>query len=167
MHVTTISGAKFDFDAPRFDLRDIAHALGNIRRFNGHTNAPWTVRQHSLACNYYASKARKREALLHDACEAYLSDVPTPLKRMLPDYQALEARIDRAMRAAFNLPLEMTQGCREIDETLFHAEAYEFHPKLWVELGEPTVDHLAWKAIQRAKNEDSLEIFITLAGAHA
>jgi len=161
-YLTTTSGNTFDFGSPCFNLHDIVHALGNIQRFGGHAIAPWSVRQHSIACCYYAPDEWKLEALMHDACEAYLCDVPTPLKLLLPDYRALEGRVDRAMRAEYSLPSEMSAEVRRVDQALFVAEAYEFHPKLWVELGRPTVDHLAWKAIQRAKTSDSVDAFIAL-----
>lgn len=75
-------------------LEDIASALDQIRRFGGHTvvRGGWSVVQHSVLVANNVPDELQLVALLHDATEAYLGDVPRPLKRALPDYKLLERR---------------------------------------------------------------------------
>lgn len=49
-------------------------------------------------------KRIRMEILLHDASEAYLGDIPSPLKQLLPEYKAIEKQWMKAIRSAFNLP---------------------------------------------------------------
>jgi hypothetical protein len=147
-HLTTISGRQFDFGSPVFHTRDIAHALSQINRYNGHTQILWSVLQHSLACWQLAPAAFKIEALLHDACEAYLCDIPTPLKTILPDYRRLEASVERTMRSHYGLPETMSAEVRLVDQQIFIAETSVFHPTLWEELGKPVPHPVALQAVR-------------------
>ena len=87
-YITTYTGKHFDPIQPEpglFDLTDISHALSLLCRGNGHMKHFYSVAQHSIACAEEA-KARGYSArvqlgcLLHDASEAYLSDVTRPVK---------------------------------------------------------------------------------------
>lgn len=149
-HITTCSGKQFDFHQPQFHPGDIAWALSNICRFNGHCSTRWTVLQHSLACMFAAPPDLKREALLHDATEAYLCDIPTPLKLILPDYQALERSIDAAMREHFGLQPAMPDLVRQIDHDMLLAEACIYHPRLYSEFGKPQLQPYAVEAMHEA-----------------
>src|SRR4051812_33702567 len=82
---------------------DIGHALSNLCRFTGHTARFYSVAEHSLhvwAAVLNLFKGTKRDglyALLHDASEAYLVDIPRPLKQ-LPEfawYRGAEERLKR------------------------------------------------------------------------
>lgn len=99
--ITTYTGKRFDPvhpDPDLIDIRDIAHALSLICRGNGQVRTFYSVGQHCIAC---AREAETRgypprlalACLLHDAGECYLSDVPSPFKRVLPDYRAYENRL--------------------------------------------------------------------------
>ena len=88
-YITTYTGKHFDPIQPEpglFDLTDISHALSLLCRGNGHMKHFYSVAQHSIACAEEA-KARGYSArvqlgcLLHDASEAYLSDVTRPGKK--------------------------------------------------------------------------------------
>lgn len=88
-YITTYTGKHFDPIQPEpglFDLTDISHALSLLCRGNGHMKHFYSVAQHSIACAEEA-KARGYSArvqlgcLLHDASEAYLSDVTRPVKK--------------------------------------------------------------------------------------
>ena len=80
------------------DIRDIAHALSLVCRGNGHVKYFYSVAQHSISC-YMEAKARgyskkvQLACLLHDASEAYLSDITRPVKRKLTEYQVIEQRL--------------------------------------------------------------------------
>ena len=72
------------------NISDIAWALSNICRFNGHCTTFYSVASHSIivARIIYNATTDKHLALwglLHDASEAYLGDIVRPLKH-LPEF---------------------------------------------------------------------------------
>ena len=83
--IQTYTGKKFyplEPDASLIDIRDIAHALSLKVRYNGHCDKFYSVAQHSvLMCDYISNTIYQMWALLHDAGEAYLADIPRPIKR--------------------------------------------------------------------------------------
>lgn len=104
--ICTSRGIEFPPLAPRADLvdyRDIAHALAHQPRFAGHARRFYSVAQHSVAVSFICDSADMAKGLLHDAAEAYLVDVPTPVKRLFPGYHAAEARLLRVIYEAFGL----------------------------------------------------------------
>lgn len=117
-YITTATGMRFHYDKPGpFYIADIARSLSLTARFRGHTRFFYSVAQHSLMVERMvnfgtqASYLRKA-ALLHDAHEAYVGDVPTPLKWACPELQALEHSIALALRA---------DAAPEVDETFYNA----------------------------------------------
>jgi len=90
----TNSGLLVNLHKPTEDMiciEDIASALSKICRFGGHSSAFYSVAQHSVIVMALGSPYLCREALLHDAAEAYLGDVIKPLKNILgPVYEDLE-----------------------------------------------------------------------------
>lgn len=105
MRIETHSGAYFDYAAPRANqirVADIAHALSNVCRFGGHTSVFYSVAEHAVLVRSLVIDAGYPEmgmaALHHDSHEAYLGDVPTPLKQELGDcYADLRERADVAI----------------------------------------------------------------------
>ena len=100
-YITTYTGKHFDPTAPDaslFDIQDIAHALSQTCRGNGHVKTLFSVGQHCINC---ALEAELRgfptrvvlACLLHDASEAYMSDVPRPFKHALPSYVEAEEKL--------------------------------------------------------------------------
>ena len=68
--------------AVEIDIRDIAHALSNLCRFNGHVKKFYSVAEHCChVSDLFDSKYLRLVGLLHDASEAYLCDMPRPIKR--------------------------------------------------------------------------------------
>jgi hypothetical protein len=107
--ITTYSGKRIHPLDPRpedIGVMDIAHALSMKCRFNGHTKKFYSVAEH---CVHVASKAKPEDALralLHDAHEAYLVDLPSPL-RNTPEFahlSAAESRLDKAIAEKLRLP---------------------------------------------------------------
>lgn len=82
----TISGKKFQLTEPRkedVDFADIAYALSHLCRFAGHTKKFYSVAQHSCIVASLLPKSLKLYGLLHDAHEAYIGDITSPVKEAL------------------------------------------------------------------------------------
>ena len=112
--IQTASGRwldPLDPDVASIDVGDIAQALANQCRFGGHCRAFYSVAQHSaivadVCLERGGTPAEALAALLHDAGEAYLVDLPHPLKHrseLGPPYRRAEARLEQAIRARFGL----------------------------------------------------------------
>lgn len=96
-------------------ISDICHALSQIIRFTGHAHAPYTVAQHSLLVAEIAPPEHRLWALLHDASEAYLGDVASPLKTLLPEYRSLEEQFQKVIAGRFDLPWPMPDAVKHAD----------------------------------------------------
>ena len=129
--ILTASGRIFDYRNPRpsmIDLGDIARGLSCESRFNGHTRAFYSVAQHATIASWLVPQPFALEALLHDASEAYLKDLPSPLKALCPDYRAIEARVDAAIRAHFRLPATLSPEVKRVDLVLLATEKRDLMP---------------------------------------
>lgn len=121
----TYSGVKFDLNNPTFDMirfRDIAHSLSRICRYNGHCEHFYSVAQHSVYVSMLVPDKYKLEALLHDAAEAYTSDIPTPIKATIPSFEAFERKIALLLSVKFGIPATMSAVVKEADEATLAAE---------------------------------------------
>lgn len=125
-YVETFTGRRLYYDNLSVDgicILDIAHALSNICRFTGHTREFYSVAQHSvLVADNLDTLAEKRAGLLHDATEAYVNDLPSPLKACtdLGDYKNLENRIHTIIDEKYNVNDGMTPNIKRVDlEALF------------------------------------------------
>jgi hypothetical protein len=126
--VETYSGIKFDLvspDSSMIDLDDIAWSLSRQSRYNGHSILPitYTVADHSLwvADYLYALTSNPIIALhglMHDAHEAYVGDIVTPVKS-LPDIKQtiliLEFKVQKAINDALNLSLKYLKEIKKAD----------------------------------------------------
>ena len=83
---------------------------------------------HSMMVAEMCPKEVRLQALLHDAAEAYLTDMPTPFKVRMPDYVALEERVWKAICRRFNLPEDMHPAIKFADRACLMAEADLFKP---------------------------------------
>lgn len=101
------------FGSDDVDINDIANGLGNICRFGGQCSRWYSVAEHSVLVSKYVEYYTRKDpvdglvlaALLHDAAEAYIGDVPTPLKRLLPGLRIIEERFEGAIKNAFGLSI--------------------------------------------------------------
>jgi hypothetical protein len=131
--ITTYTGEDFTPLAPKMEqikIEDIAHALSMLCRANGHFKRFYSVAQHSINCAGEAAARRlpakvQLACLLHDASEAYLSDITRPVKTHLPDYQRIEARLQNMIYVKYlTTPLaeDDTARVKEIDHAMLHFE---------------------------------------------
>ncbi|MCL6397246.1 HD family hydrolase [Pectobacterium carotovorum subsp. carotovorum] len=123
--ISTYTGRHFNYQQPSPDdicIEDIAHALSQINRFCGHTCFPYSVAQHSVGASYLVPPEFAFEALMHDAHEAYVTDMMSPLKRLLPDYQQVEADIEVMVRIKFGLPFKMSAAVKHADLVMLATE---------------------------------------------
>lgn len=122
----------FDAKPELICLEDIAHALSNQCRFSGHTKRFYSVAEHAWLCSYYAPVHLAAEALMHDAAEAYLIDIPRPLKmyvqffisdvRQFSYYQAEESLL-KVIGDKYELKLHpQSETVTKLDNTLLVRE---------------------------------------------
>lgn len=112
-YIMTASGEDFWFLNPTLEMihtEDIASALSKICRYTGHCRHFYSVAQHSVIVSHLVSEEQALEGLLHDASEAYLGDMSAPLKRKLPEYQAIEGIVESAIAAKFGLMYSLDLG---------------------------------------------------------
>jgi hypothetical protein len=123
--IQTASGRQFWPADPRpgdIYIEDIAHALSLLCRFGGHCLRFYSVAEHCVLLSRVAEAPFKKWALLHDGSEAYLLDVPTPLKPMLGGYKEAEARIMRAIEVRFNLFFGIPPAVKALDRAILMDE---------------------------------------------
>lgn len=152
--IQTYTGKQFRFLEPSpemIDIRDIAVSLSAITRFLGHTMKPYHVAEHCVHASHLVVDELAIYALLHDAAEAYIGDVPRPLKAMLgPNFADLEFSIMAVIAERFGLDAERfyDPAIHYIDGALLAAERDELMrtpPAKWGELPAPAkVSLMCW-----------------------
>lgn len=110
-HIRTFTGIYMNVFDPKLEMiciEDIAHSLSNQCRFAGHLPTFYSVAQHSVLCCLAVDTPYKLQALLHDASEAYLVDIPRPIKPRLDNYYDIEHKLMMliAEKYGFSYPLE-------------------------------------------------------------
>jgi hypothetical protein len=143
----TFSGRQFWPMDPRPEevfIEDIAHALAMQCRYAGHCRQFYSVAEHSVHLARYALRVWESAdlamwALLHDASEAYLVDVPRPVKPFLPGYKDAEARVMDAVCDRFGLPRGVPRVVHEIDGRIIADERTNMAPCTaeWADSGAP------------------------------
>lgn len=133
--IQTFTGKQFWPLDPRpedFDILDIAHALSMKCRFNGHSRFFYSVAQHSVLVSRECERGWPgrvqvaRWGLMHDLAEAYLPDVPRPIKQMMTDslLRSCEWLILSAAAKAYYLhPDKEPSRVRQVDNALLATEA--------------------------------------------
>lgn len=124
-HIRTVSGIMFsvlDPGAHMVKIEDIAHALSMLPRFGGHLPEFYSVAQHCVRCAHLAPESLKLDALMHDAAEAYVMDLPRPIKYRMPEYKAAENRIFEILAYCFKLSDPIPKKVKIIDEFMLIQE---------------------------------------------
>lgn len=124
-YVVTYTGTRFYPFDPRPEeifIEDIAHSLSMQCRYNGHSEKFYSVAEHSVHVSHFCDN--KLWGLLHDAAEAYIGDLITPLKTSegFGAYRKAEARIMKAVCKRFDLPQEMPEDVKKYDNVLLATE---------------------------------------------
>lgn len=123
--IQTFSGIAFYPNDPRADeisIIDIAHALAHQCRYGGHTSRFYSVAEHCVIMWFLVPESVAFEALMHDAAEAYLVDVPRPIKRYLVGYREMEAKIEAVIAQKFGLSWPWPNVVMEIDTRILNDE---------------------------------------------
>ena len=141
-YITTYTGQHFYPLEPEYDkikIEDIAHSLSMLCRANGHYRYFYSVADHAIDC---AAEARERcmgnymimLCLLHDAAEAYISDIPRPVKHDLNGIYDIEERLADIIYIKFagRKPTESEfDAMRKIDDSMLY---HEFRANMGEEL---------------------------------
>ena len=129
--VSTRSGRRVALLNPspsQIAIGDIAHGLAHQCRFNGQTNKFYSVAQHSVLVASILPRELRLAGLLHDASEAYLGDIVQPLKELLPDYQAIEAKFCEVLGTRFNVDLQPNDAIKHADLVVLATERRDLMP---------------------------------------
>ena len=105
-------------------IEDVAHSLSQQCRFLGHTHVLYTVAQHCVLVSEMVSPGDALWGLLHDASEAYLCDLPAPIKRdpQMEFYRIAEQRLLTCVARKFGLAPEVPQSVKRADKILLATE---------------------------------------------
>lgn len=138
--IQTYSEVVFHPFSPTPDMvnvADIAHACALNCRFNGHLKTHYSVAQHCvLAANIIMEQTNDPVlslwGLLHDASEAYIADLASPIKKGIPGYKETENGIQAAVIAKYKLPETEPAIVKEVDLRLLVTEARDLMPRSWL-----------------------------------
>lgn len=140
-YLQTVSGRRvnpFDPDPAQLDEGDIARALGNMCRFGGHSRVFYSVAQHSVIVSRVVEERGGDvedafAALMHDAGEAYLGDMPHPLKHrsaLGAAFREAEARLEKTIRERFGIKAHVPE-IKAVDRALLATERRAFSAEVW------------------------------------
>jgi hypothetical protein len=140
-YLQTVSGRwvnPFDPDPEQLDSGDIARALANQCRFGGHCRVFYSVAQHSVIVSQLVEERggdsdEAFAALMHDATEAYLGDMPHPLKHRSPlgaAFKQAEDHLERALRDRFGIKPDVP-AIKAADRALLATERRAFSAETW------------------------------------
>jgi len=127
--IQTFTGKMFNVFEPDMNIiciEDIAHALSNMCRWGGHTRQFYSVAEHSIRVALELdSRQIQIAALLHDAAEAYLVDMPRPFKKYITGYEMIENRVMEAIARKFKFQYPLPKKVKEMDDYLLELEYSE------------------------------------------
>lgn len=124
----TFRGGQFwpmDPRAAEIFIEDIAHALSMLCRFGGHCRDFYCVAQHCVHVSQVVPRQHALWGLLHDASEAYLVDLPRPIKKhsaIGEHYSIAENLIQAEVCRRFGLSMTEQECVREADNILLLTE---------------------------------------------
>lgn len=127
--IRTFTGKVFDLaimDPDSICIEDIAHGLAHTARFGGQLMEFVSVAQHCFTVYNMCSQENKLAGLLHDAAEAYLGDMPSPFKKMMPEYKAIEHRLMTVIAEKFGFQYPFEKQIKVLDQQVLELEWESF-----------------------------------------
>lgn len=177
-HIRTYNGNRFYLfsnDTSAIQLTDITRALSHTSRFSGMTSRFYSVAEHSILVGHLVALRTGNpntvlQALMHDAPEAYLTDIPSPFKGALQNYRDLEDGVWKRIATKYNLAVGMAPLVKTMDWVALFAEAMELQPmsevRTWTNFdiyGQTAVDQLQHgEGIPRLTHEQAASKLYTL-----
>lgn len=126
--IQTYTGLKinvFEPDESMICIEDIAHGLSNTCRWGGHCREFYSVAQHCVLTTSLCSKGDMLWALMHDAAEAYIGDIPTPIKKCFSGIDKIEEDLLAVIAHKFGLDgFAIPDSVKKADRTALGIEAY-------------------------------------------
>lgn len=155
--IQTYSGKAFWPLTPRatdLDIEDIAHSLSMQCRFNGHCRVFYSVAEHCVRVSHILPQESAFWGLMHDAGEAYLVDMPKPLKRMMPEFEAHENNLLQEIAAFYGLSWPIPDDVHTADVVLLMTEKRDLmspEPQSWGIEVEPLAEVITPMTQEQAK----------------
>lgn len=119
------SGNYFDFknlDKEILSIKDIAHGLSMTCRFGGHSSDFYSVAEHCWWVSMMVHPEMALEGLLHDASESVLGDIPKPLKRIMPQYNEMEQKLEENIARQYGIRFPYPPEIKETDSRMLVTE---------------------------------------------
>jgi 5'-deoxynucleotidase YfbR-like HD superfamily hydrolase len=169
--IQTFTGRQFFPLQPRvndIDIRDIAHALSNLCRYGGHSECFYSVAQHSLLVSQVLQPyGLAFYGLLHDASEAYLIDVPRPIKHSIgmEAYRSAERRLQSMIYERFGLLSDEPEMVKTADNQLLRTEQRDLMkpaPAAWQDVRVGALDFTIEPLLPRVAEKAFLSRFYEL-----
>jgi len=123
--IRLVGGTYFDFldpDGSHYTIEDIAHGLAMTCRFAGQCPRFYSVAEHSVHVSNIVPPEFAFAGLMHDAAEAFLGDVSRPLKGLLPEYKAIENRVEWSIFDRFGVVGAWSLEVKEADNIMLATE---------------------------------------------
>lgn len=120
-----------DITSNKIDITVIAHALAGLNRFANQTDHPYSVGQHSVMVSRICAPQDALWGLLHDASEAYLVDMPTPLKHFFPLYKMMERVLQGHIMQSFGLHVAEPVSVKLADTVMLATEGRDLFRNGW------------------------------------
>lgn len=155
--IQTYTGRKFypmNPDPKDVCIEDIAHALSLLCRFGGHCIKFYSVAEHSILLSRHVAPEHTLQALLHDAAEAYICDLPRPTKAWLLGYREAEDVVQRAICKRFGVAFDLPDAVVAADRSILMDERLQNMtraPEPWSTDGEPLDIKLEYWNPQKAE----------------
>lgn len=142
--MTTYTGIKLNplnLHPDDIVIEDIAHHLSLLCRYNGACKFLYTVGQHCVFGVDYVSQGNELAYLLHDASEAYLSDMVKGVKDQLEVFRIIEDRLQGIIYKKFNVEPFDHAEVKRVDYAIMNTEAHAIMSNLdgWL-FPEPPLD---------------------------
>lgn len=155
-------------DPDDIHIEDIAWSLSQQRRFTGHLKKPYSVAEHSVRVSLVVPEEDAKAALMHDSSEAYLLDVPSPLKNALfgDRYRQVEDKLMEVISEKFGFEWPLPESVVYADNALLRTENRD----LMDPIEDPKLQHELWdrwffaealpETIEPMNDKQALEAFM-------